>query len=179
MHTLILLIAMTFAQGVQADDMARCEAALVPFAALAEGLETGLECVDVFTLDGAVYVSEAAGLYFAEDIGRDSLAAVRVHGADKLYYGDVAAHELGHAWQSQVLGQAGIDLVMDIYGLDREAHADVIAYSLGYWRDYGNGWRHPQGPPTQDQITEMRAHGLIPAAGSVHSDRTITNPEGY
>jgi len=178
MIIIFALLAALASHSAQMSDMARCEAAIAPFEQLAERLDTELACFTDFTVDTVGWESEAAGLYFAEDVGQHSLAAIRIHGADQLYYGDVAAHELGHAWQARVLGHDGIDWVQDALGLDREGHADVFAYSLGYWRDYGNGWRHPQGVPAHDLILKMRAASLLPAADAVHSDRTITNPEG-
>lgn len=89
------------------------------------------------------------------------------------YYREVLAHELGHAWEHRLsdLDRRRIQEVLGWPGVgswspaENEAFADVYALAVGYWTDYGDGWRHPPalGQPTSFHLRQLRAEGLLPA----------------
>lgn len=91
------------------------------------------------------------------------------------YYREVLAHELGHAWDWSLSG-AELYQVQEVLGwpglsswspAEAEAFADVYALAVGYWTDYGDGWRHPPalGRPSAHALAELQIRGLLPADG--------------
>lgn len=81
------------------------------------------------------------------------------------YYLEVAAHELGHAWDFTRFNEWDRKMVATALGwesFDVEAWADIFSQGIGCWRDQGTGWRQAYGFATADQLETLRIVGLLP-----------------
>ena len=149
---MILPLLMSILRLIQAlwghpdvQELAECQEAIF-YVQGAAPVGTSVECVPrggyevtASGFDGNQY----AGVYFSvEDVA--TIHAYHPNNSPS-YYREVAAHEIGHAVAMRLtpLERLGVIEAMGWEAWDGEQFADLYALQLGFWSDYGDGWRHP------------------------------------
>ena len=142
--------------GAMHETERMCNIAVQPFAEISHELNTPMVCL----FSGGLISSDYAGFY------NGNVIILTAEGVEFSYYAEVAAHEIGHAYDFTNLTDTERDAVVEAMGWEQwdvEHYADVVAFSLGYWADYGDGWRHAGEAPTEAQIQALLAADLIPS----------------
>jgi hypothetical protein len=136
-----------------AEDL--CWESIAPLRPLADLANAPLVCGNP-----GLIVEGAAGIF-------NGVAVVGfAEGWEPAYYRDVAGHELGHAWDYNIMRPLELHgYVMERLGWDhwdQEQWAETWAYCVGQW-ELGTEWRTPGGTfPTDTDCLFYQAIGAVP-----------------